>query len=366
LYPNLLQTSGTATFDPIVNSYTNSPEDTQTPDSKYWSLSVGREMGDFVVEVGYAGSRGYHGINQIHANPAVLTPAQAALVAATKNANSIPGVQARRFYPQYGVRTLIPAYVGPEGNDVEARSQYDGAYVSVQKRMSHGLYLSTSYTYSKFMSNNDASLGEAGTDGSSQRPQSMFDYEAEWSRSQFDRPHRLVMAYIYEIPGPSKGILHQVLDGWQLSGVTAYQSGRPFTIGTGVDSNGDGTTGSDRPNINPSGTFTWDTDHKAFTNTGYYTAPVGTNNLPIANGLGNGNAPRNSERGRGYWNTDLTILKRFFLGGSRQFVVRGDLLNAFNQDSYGNPVATMTSASFGLNTNNWGNRSVTLSGKFIW
>jgi hypothetical protein len=365
LYPNLLQTSGSAVFDPLA-VYTNSPEDTQVPDSKYWSLSIGRELGDFTVEIGYAASRGYNGINQIHANPSVLTPTQAALVASTKNANAIPGVQARRVYPQFGARTLIPATVGPTGNDVEARSQYDGFYTQVQKRMSHGLLFTASYTYSKFMSNNDASLGESGTDGSSQRPQSMFDYEAEWSRSQFDRPHRLVFSYIYELPGFKSGVLHQILDGWQVSGVTAYQSGRPFTIGTGVDSNGDGTTGSDRPNINPSGTFTWDENHKGFTNTGYYTAPTGTNNLPIANGLGDGNAPRNSERGAGYWNTDLSILKRFYLGGARQFVIRGDLLNAFNQDNYGIPVATMTSASFGLNTNNWGNRSVTLSAKFIW
>jgi hypothetical protein len=123
-YPNLLQAGGSPVFNPL-NAWTNSAADTQNPDSKFWSLSVGREIGDFVVEAGYTGSRGGHGINQIHANPSVLTPEQAALVAETKNANAIPGVQARRVYPQYGVRTLIPANVGPAGNDVEARSEYN-------------------------------------------------------------------------------------------------------------------------------------------------------------------------------------------------------------------------------------------------
>lgn len=364
VYPNLLPAGGSAVFSPTA-TYTNSQADTQNPDSKYWSFSVGRELGDFIVELGYTGSRSGHGINQLHANPAILTPEQAALVAATKNANAIPSVQARRLYPQYGARTLIPATVGPGGNDVEARSEYNGAYVSVNKRMSHGIQFGVAYTRSKFMSNNDASLGETGTDGSSQRPQSFFDYEAEWSLSQFDVPNRLVVNYQYEIPSPSSGVLKHILGGWQFSGITAFQSGRPFTILTGVDSNGDGTTGSDRPNINGSCGVTWDQDHRNFTNDGCYTAPLGTNNLPLANALGNGSAPRNSERGAGYWNTDLSLLKRFRIG-ERQIIIRADAFNVFNQDNYGIPNATMTSASFGVNGNTWGRRIVTLSGKFVW
>jgi hypothetical protein len=116
--------------------------------------------------------------------------------------------------------------------------------------------------------------------------------------SQFDRTHRFITNYMWELPGPKAGVLKQVLGGWQLSGVTQFQSGRPFTVITNVDSNGDGNTGSDRPNINPSGTFTWDKDHKSFVNNGYYTAPVGSNNLPLANALGNGNAPRNERTRR--------------------------------------------------------------------
>ena len=365
-YPNRLPAGGTAVFNPLTDTSTNTPVELQNPDSKFWSFSAGREIGKFVVEVGYTGSKGGHGINQLHANPAILTPAQAALVASTRSSTAIPGVQARRLFPQFGSRTLIPAYVGPGGNDVEARSEYHGGYVSINRRLANGLQFSASYTRSQFKSNNDASLGEAGTDGSSQRPQSFFDYEAEWSLSQFDVPHRFQVNYLYEIPGPKSGVLKHILGGWQLSGTTAFQSGRPFTIGTGVDSNGDGTTGSDRPNRNGSCNVSWDDDHKNFTNSGCYSAPLGTNNLPLTNGLGNGNAPRNTERTASFWNTDLSLMKRFTLLGNRQLVVRGDAFNAFNQDSYGLPNANMSSASFGINGNNWGRRVVTLSAKFIW
>jgi carboxypeptidase family protein len=365
VYPNLLPVTGTAVFNPLA-AWTNSNEDTQNPLAHFFSFSVQRELSDFIVEVGYTGSRSFHGINQIDINPArVVTPEQAALVASTRNVNAIPGVQARRLSPQFGSRVRIPADVGPNGADTEARSHYDAGYVRVDKRLAHGLQFGLSYTLSRLMSNNDASLGEGGTVASSQRPQDYFDYAAEWSRSQFDRPHRFVANWIWEVPGPKSGIGRQVLGGWQVSGVTQWQSGRPFTILTGVDSNGDGNTGSDRPNINPGGTFVWDDKHKGFTNNGLYTTPLGTNNLPLAFAQGNGNAPRNSERGKGFGLSDLTLLKRFYIG-PRQLHVRADVLNALNQDRYDVPNNIMSSPSFGQNEQNWGRRQVLLSAKFIW
>jgi outer membrane receptor protein involved in Fe transport len=364
-YPNKLTGGPVAGFSPL-SDYTNSAENTENPESRFYSLTMQREVGKYLFEVGYSGSRGYKGINQVHLNPAVLTAEQAATVRAAGNSTGIPSVQARRVNPAWGVRTVIPAYVGAGGNDVEARSEYNAIFVSANRRLSDGLMVNTSYTFSKWMSNNDASLGEGGTAQSSQRPQNMFDYEAEWTRSNFDRPHRLAVSYIWEIPGPDSGILGQVAGGWQLSGVTTGQSGAPFTIFTNVDSNGDANIGSDRPNINTSGTFTWDERHREFTNNGYYTVPLGSNNLPLANSLGDGNAPRNTERAASAWNTDLTLMKRFDLPGTTTFTVRIDAFNALNQDNYGAPNALMTSPNFGKNTNNWGRRIIQLGGKFTF
>jgi hypothetical protein len=359
VYPNLLPATATAVFDPTA-SYTNSPEDTESPESRFYSLTWQREKGPYLFEVGYSGSRGYKGINQISANPSILTPAQAALVASTRNSNAIPGLVARRVYPQYGPRTLIPGYVGPAGNDVEARSTYNAVFFSGKRRFSDGVEFQASYTFSRWMSNNDASLGEGGTVQSSQRPQSFYDYEAEWSVSQYDRPHRFSASYIWEIPGPDSGIMATVLGGWQVTGITSAQSGQPFTILTGVDTSGDGNTGSDRPNINASGTFVWDANHSGFRNNGYYVAPLGTNNLPLVNSLGNGNAGRNTERSASWWNTDFSLAKSFSPGPTRLFF-RVDAINVFNQDQYGVPNNNMSSPSFGINGNNWGRRQLNLS-----
>lgn len=364
VYPNLLPVSASPVFNPL-NQWVNSAENTENPEGRFWSADMQRELGQLILSVGYTGSRSYKGVNQIHLNPAVLTEAQAATVIATRNVNSIPGVQARRLTPTWGGRLQIPAYIGPAGNDVEARSSYHGVFVRADKRYSHGLQFGGSYTYGRFFSNNDASLGEGGTAQSPQTPQSMFDYENEWSVSGFDRRHRLVFNYLWEIPAPKTGVVGAIIGGWQISGVTQTQSGAPFTIRTGVDSNGDGNAGSDRPNINPAGSLVWKDDHSSFTNNGYYVTPLGTNNLPLQFTQPNGgNAPRNGERGPGYWNTDLSLSKRFRLGGDRAFIVRIDSFNVLNQDNYGTPVSAMNSTSFGENTNNWGRRSFTFSGKF--
>ncbi len=76
--------------------------------------------------------------------------------------------------------------------------------------------------------------------------------------------------------------------------------------------------------------------------------------------------PRNSERGAAYWNTDLSLLKRFDLPGTVVFTVRADAFNLLNQNDYGVPVNNMTSTSFGLNTNNFGRRIIQLGGKFTF
>lgn len=372
VYPTLAPPTTTPAFNPLAN-FVNSPENLENPESYLYSLNIQREIArQFILEIGYSGSRSIKQINQLQANPAVLTEAQAATVRATLNANAIPTAQQRRVFPQFGQRTLIAS---------DAQATYNSAYALLRKRFSNGLLFDVAYTFSKLLSNNDESLGVAAiTGGSSQVPQDFFNYNVEKSLSAFDRTHRLAVNYLYEIPTPGfikrNGFANSLLGGFQISGITQFQSGQPFTILTGVDSNGNGTAGSDRPNYNPNGIFVRDPvtgNLRTFTSPlvgGAFVVPLGTNGLPLANSLGNGNLGKNTLRAPGFWNTDLSVLKRFLLpwGGEtkHQFMIRADFLNAFNQDNYGRPVNNMNSVDFGKNLNNWGNRSITLSGKYAF
>ncbi|HEV2860319.1 MAG TPA: carboxypeptidase regulatory-like domain-containing protein [Pyrinomonadaceae bacterium] len=362
-------------FNPL-NQFINTQEDARTPYSQLYSLSFQRELfRDYQLEIGYSGSRAVDQVRQLQMNPALLSDAQAATVRAR---GTIPSVQNRRLNTAAGVRVLI----GPG-----AQSTYNSAYVSLNKRFSRGLQFGASYTFSKNMSNNDESLGVAAITASSpQAPQDTFQLDREKSLSAFDRTHRFVTNYIYEAPAPwfarDNAFLRQVFGGWQISGITSAQSGQPFTVFTGVDTNGNGSTAGDRPNFNPNGpifpdpvsgnfrTFTIDPNNPAFLaprlNTANTAGPLvftGTGAIQ-ANSLGNGNLGRNTFRGPGFWNTNLSVAKNFRFGEDKRIRISADFLNAFNQDNYGNPTTNMNSTNFGKNLNNWGNRSITLGGKF--
>ncbi|MCI0525155.1 MAG: hypothetical protein L0Y75_07820, partial [Acidobacteria bacterium] len=366
VFPSLLAVSGAPVFNPLAQ-YVNTPADARSPYAQIYSLSIQREMfRDFQFEIGYTGSRAINAINQLQGNPAILTEAQAAQVRDTKNTGAIPSVQARRLFPQFGSRVLIAT---------TAQSSYNAGFISLNKRLSHGLQFGFAYTYSKNISNNDESLGVGAiTGGSPQVPQDYLNYGAEKSPSAFDRTHRFVVNYIYEIPWFKFGwaqapVIKQVFSGWQFSGVTSRQSGQPFTILTGVDSNGNG-GGGDRPNFNPNGAFSDDPQTgnlRTFTTSkvdGRFLVPLGNNGLPLAFSLGNGNLGKNTLRAPSLPNTDLSLSKRINTLEGQSLILRVDLFNAFNQDNYGIPVNNLNSLSFGLNTNNWGNRSLTLGAKY--
>jgi len=85
---------------------------------------------NYILEIGYTGSRSYHGIDQTQANPSTLSAAQAAAVVAAGSANAIPSTQGRRLFPQYGSRVLI------ESNAI---GNYNALYAKFDKRLSRGL-----------------------------------------------------------------------------------------------------------------------------------------------------------------------------------------------------------------------------------
>jgi hypothetical protein len=361
-YPTVTRGAGTPVFDPLAG-YVNAPEDTQNPTTHFYNLTFQREFGSLIAEVGYNGSTGRSGINQINMNPAVLAPAQAALVASTRNQAAIPTVQQRRLFPQFGARTLIPAATGPGGNDTEAKSQFHGGFLSLRKRMSRGLQFGVSYTLSRLMSNNDEALGVGGiVEAAPQVPQDFFDISSEWGLSVFDRTHRVAVNWIWEAPSPKSGLLKHVLGGWQIAGTFSGQSGQPFTVLTGQDTNGNG-NGGDRPNVNSSGSFVWDDEHKGFTNNGYYVVPRANDGTVLPFSLGNGNGQKTAHRAAAFFNTDLSLSKTLSFGRHR-VSLRVDAFNVFDQDDYGLPVTNMASPDFGRNLQNWGNRTISLGARY--
>ncbi len=377
-----LRTGAAPGFDPRL-AYVNAPENLQSPTAHIWSLTIQRQLGQGnILELGYSGSRSYHGVRQGQLNPGVLTEAQAQRVRDENNANIIdglPGVTAavnplpsRRRNPLWGARTTI---------ETTANGLYNAGFVRFDKRFSHGLLFGGNYTFSGNFSDNDESLGVGDiTNSSPQVPQNYNNYRSENSRSVFDRPHRAVVYWNYEIPWLKNSaawnkVGKQVFGGWQVNGIFDTQSGQPFTIRTGVDTNGIGTSAPARPNLNASGIFIQDpvsNDLRTFTSpvngTGRYTTTLNTNtNLPLANSSTVfGNLGRNTLRGPIFLQWNMTVIKNIKVSERWKVQFRTDLLNTFNNYNFTNPVATLNSPIFGTNTSNPGNRSLLMSVKVLF
>jgi outer membrane receptor protein involved in Fe transport len=374
-WPKLLPVSANPTLDPYA-TFVNSPTDMQNPTTRYYSFTIQRQfLTNYIFEVGYTGSSSYGQIRQGQTNPGILTAAQAATVLSTKNPNSIPGLVpssafpvSRRENPAWGQRVSIEA---------TAKARYDAMFVKLDKRFSSGLTVGGNYTWSANFSDNDESLGVADiTNSSPQVPQDFKNYRNEWSRSVFDRPHRVAAYWNYMLPYFSaawaqKGVMKSLLKGWEFSGQTDYQSGQPFTIRTGVDTGGTGTTAPHRPDYNSAGTITLDPvtgNYRTFitpiNGTGIVTTALTTSNSPLANSKpGGGNLGRNTFRGPGFRNWSLSTLKTIDITERWKVQLRADWINAFNMRNFGNPTSLMNSPNFGVNTTDPGSRGMLVSAK---
>jgi len=163
-----------------------------------------------------------------------------------KSSTGILGISADALRPYLGFSNIVSL-------DNIADSQYHALQATL-RRTKGALTLGATYTYSH------------GLDDSSDRSSANFadslNIKSNWASSDFDERQLINFSYIYELPllrllshfahfidedqtaappaaGPSTGgaanspILKGLLDNWQLSGITVYQSGTPFSIVNG-------------------------------------------------------------------------------------------------------------------------------------
>ncbi|MBO0798199.1 MAG: TonB-dependent receptor, partial [Blastocatellia bacterium] len=130
-----------------------------------------------------------------------------------------------------------PGFAGISTNETTGQSTYNSLQVSLSRRFAQGLALQASYTFSR-------SIDDVVT------PRNSYaDNRMERALSDFDRTHVLAVSYVYELPNfrGKNGLLKGVLSGWQLSGISRFESGTPFSITIPGDIAGVG-TGGQRPN----------------------------------------------------------------------------------------------------------------------
>lgn len=205
----------------------------KTPYTYQYNLTFERAfLSDYVLRVGYAGSRGrkLYTIEQVNAAYGTLIPYPAGIPVAQQFAPSVTAgnVNGRRLNSDYGLGISMQVAAG--------NSWYNSAQVDLSRRFSKGLLFQVAYTFSKSITDT------SGTD-TNRGQLDLLDRKFGRGLSGDDVPHRLAISYIYEIPfakNLNNRFLKTILDGWETGGIYILESGRTFSVGNASDTIGAG------------------------------------------------------------------------------------------------------------------------------
>jgi hypothetical protein len=322
---NNIQGGVVSALTPFANMTTISP-DMKTSYTMNFSLGVQRELpGGIFVEATGVGNLGRNLTRQIDLNSIPLS---------VQLAN--PGVNTN----------LLRQYKGYSGilqRVSDASSNYYAMQLYAGKRKGR-LLATVSYTWSKAL--NDANvLTEQAEEGLGNR---RFSY----GPASFDRTHVLSATYTYTIPlfKNTSGWVRALLYGYEISGITRFQSGRPFTI-TAAAAIG----GTRRADLVDETIDLYLRDNRQWLNPAAFAAApgsrLGTSGVGIV-------------RGPNFFISDFSIRKRFRFGERKDLRLQADVFNAFNRNNFNNLQAVRTNSGFGTLTASGPGRSVQLGIKF--
>jgi outer membrane receptor protein involved in Fe transport len=313
-YSNLRDFSN-ATAVNFPSAITGNDPNLKVPTIYNYSLGVQRDIGfGTVVDIGYVGNLGRHLRHTVNINQ--LPYGQRFLASSLDTTTNRP-------LPDNFIRPYV-GYGNITYSENAGSSNYNSLQVQANRRFTRSIQFGASWTWSKSM---DFSSGE--TD---QLPTYADRRAWSYSVSDHDRTHVASVNAVMGLPAASKlwnnGFVRGVFDNWQMTAIGNFSTGAPTTITfTTVDSV-DLTGGGDgaRPvmvgnPILPKGERSLD----RYINTAAFARPrVGDR----------GNTPRNSVRGAGINNWDLSFLKEFPVKERLRMQFRWEMFNAFNHTQF--------------------------------
>jgi len=260
---------------------------------------------------------------------------------------------------------LAPKPVAPYSNftgileyDSGATANYHSLQFSVERRMSHGLQAQSSFTWQKTIdvaSGANLAVVQAGINNPA---------NLRWSRgiSSASIPFSWTTNFIYRSPDlrGQNLVVREALGAWELSPITTWQSGTPFSIGSGSSQAAYGEPGygggclqfcsGDRADrvpgvplqVRQGGRAKWLKQY--FNPAAFTTRHDGTF----------GDSARNLMYGPPGFNVDASLMKNWAIGERYRLQLRFELFNAFNHPIMGGPDTTPTDSTFGQVNNGQG------------
>lgn len=331
----------------------------RAPNIHQFSFDVQRQLPwGLALAAGYVGSRSYDlvlgagGLNINQLDPKYFAEGSTALNASVTNPYFVPTgpgfisgrtmtrEQFLRPFNQFGNVTL--------NNSDYNRATYDSFVSKIQKRMSSGLSLLASWTWSRNM---DASIAGPGSFFNGLGAvQNVYNLDAEYSLSSVHSPHRFSSAFTYEMPfgkGKKYGnnmVADLVIGGWSVNGIVTYQTGYPLAITQSSNNNSSFGGGGQRPNatgvspVTPGGLM--DRIDNYFDRAAFAEVPkYQFGNLSRTIGM----------RGPGISEWNMSLFKTFSIMEKLKAQFRAEALNAFNTPQFRSP-----NLAFGVSNSNFG------------
>ncbi len=199
--------------------------------------------------------------------------------------------------------------------------------------------------------------------------ENLLNYRAERSHASFDRNHILVLSYVYNLPffKKSKGVVQQVLGGWQLSGVSQFQSGAWLTPLFSTP------TGSRRPDrvgevkyYDPRQLQTKIGGNLQNTTGNFYFDPTPGTTFIAPPDDQYGNSSPTIVRGPGRNNWDMSLFKNFAIREKYNLQFRSEFFNVWNHVNFRNPNMTANDRNYATISDAGPPRLIQFALKFVF
>jgi hypothetical protein len=325
-----------------------------------FNLSIDRRFGSNVVSIGYTGSLGRHLLDTRNINAVPAGAQFLNLNPQNKNPQNTSALSTNFLVPYQGYGTI-------NLREFANNSSYNGLLTSWQHRLSHGVNVSSSYTFSKALDTADSYSSAVDPI----LPARVRNY----GPAGFNKAHVFTTSIYYMLPKPGKmtGIkpLGWITDNWQLSAVTRMMTGTPLTPGysliTGITTpTGTPSIGARMQVINPDAPLSNCRNISLPCRFGPPPEPIGQASASADSGfISNSTAPsfgnlgQNTLTGPGTNNWDVSIYRTMeFKEGRVKSMLRLETYNTFNHTQFNainstaqfNPLGQQVNTAFLLPT----------------
>jgi hypothetical protein len=338
-----------------------------------WNLSIEQQIAPgSSLRVEYSGSHAIHEISNINFDtiPPVICQTAAGCVSGGLN-------KAQGLVPQ-GTLYVPPATALPDPY-IAAMSGYSGfsasynaLIVDLKSRIGHSLNLRANYTWSKHL-DIGAEPGGAEQGNGTTAVEQPYHPSADWGPSSNDCRNVASISESYQLPigrgtrwlNNLHGIPDHLVSGWSANSIVSLLSGFPFNPKANTNESGDGDNGSpDRPSLNPN-----------------FSGPIITHNpvqwynpnafmLPTSGTWGN--VRKDSLRGPGLNEWDLSMFKDTAIRENLKLQFRAEFFNILNSANFGFPNQSVFSggavspAAGLITTTTTTSREIQFAAKFIF